>query len=122
VRTELLLPYPPSVNGLFATNKKTGGRFKSKPYKAWITAAGWTIRSQPDRGHEHRNPVKMTLLIRKPEDNHRRDLQNLVKAVEDLLVLHRILADDSLIEASDIRWVYEGLEGAKVIIEDLIES
>ena len=119
VKTVLHLPYPPSVNGLFATNKKTGGRFKSSPYKKWIEAAGWAIRTQPDRNNEHHGPVRMTLLIRKPGDNRRRDLLNLEKAVSDLLVFHRILADDSLIEHSEIRWVYEGFEGAKVIIEDL---
>ena len=119
MRTELILPYPPSVNGLFATNRTTGGRFKSKPYKKWITAAGWAIRTQPDRSHEHRGSVRMTLLIRKPDDNRKRDKNNLIKAVEDLLVLHRILADDSLIEESEIRWVHEGFDGAKVVIEDL---
>jgi len=119
VRTELFLPYPPSVNGLFATNRKTGRRFKSPPYTKWITAAGWAIRTQPDRNHEHRGPVRMTLLVRNPADNRTRDLQNLVKAVEDLLVRHRILADDSLIQEANLRWVYDGFEGAKVTIEDL---
>ena len=122
MRTELLLPYPPSVNGLFATNRNTGGRFKSKPYKKWINAAGWAIRSQPDRSHQHTSPVRMTLLVRKPHDNRTRDLQNLVKAVEDLLVLHRILSDDSIIGEAHVRWVYEGFEGAKVMIEDLLNN
>jgi hypothetical protein len=41
----LLIPYPPSVNHLFAT-KKGGGRVKTAAYKAWITEAGWMIKIQ----------------------------------------------------------------------------
>lgn len=122
MRTELLLPYPPSVNNIFATNKVTGRRFKTTDYKKWITEAGWMIQSQPHRTHRHTGRVSFTLLIRKPEDNRRRDKNNLVKAVEDVLVRQGIIADDSLIEASLVRWVYEGVTGAKVIIEDIHEQ
>ncbi len=118
MRTELLIPYPPSVNQLFA-NKKGGGRVKTAAYKAWITEAGWTILTQPDRNHRHTGKVAFTLLIRKPDDNRRRDKNNLIKAVEDLLVRQSILADDSLIEATEVRWVYEGIEGAKVVLTDI---
>jgi crossover junction endodeoxyribonuclease RusA len=106
------------VNNLFATNRRTGGRFKSKRYKAWINAAGWALRSQSDRGNRHTGPVKLTLIFRKPNDNRRRDISNLVKALEDLVVLHQILADDSLVKHLETSWATCGFEGAKVIIED----
>lgn len=118
MRTELLLPYPSSVNHIFAT-KKNGGRAKTAAYKAWITEAGWMIQTQPDRHHRHTGKVSFTLLIRKPDDNRRRDKNNLIKAIEDVLVRQRILADDSLIEQSSVQWVYAGFQGAKVIIEDI---
>jgi crossover junction endodeoxyribonuclease RusA len=117
VKTELLIPYPPSVNHLFAT-KRGGGRVKTAAYRSWITEAGWMIQSQPDRLHRHTGKVSFTMLVRRP-DSRRRDQSNLIKAVEDLLVRHGILIDDSLIEEIRVRWVYEGFEGAKVILEDL---
>lgn len=121
MRTELLLPYPPSVNAMFA-NRKGGGRVKTAAYKAWIAEAGWMVLSQEHRNHRHAGRVRLTLLVRRPEGNRRRDIGNLEKAVADLLVRQGILADDSLIEQSDIRWVYEGVDGAKVIIEDIIKT
>src|SRR4051794_39072923 len=117
MRTELFLPSPPSANSLFA-NKASGGRVKSKAYKAWIKEAGWMIQSQPHRHHRHTGKVNILLQVRKP-DNRRRDISNAIKAVEDLLVRHQILLDDSLVERSSVEWVYQGLEGAKVVIEDL---
>ena len=119
MRTELLLPYPPSVNNLFATNRVTGRRFKSAEYAKWIHEAGWMVLTQTHHHHRHKGKVKFTLLVRKPADNRKRDIANLEKAVADLLVLHRILADDSQIEESQVKWVYEGITGAKVIIEDI---
>lgn len=119
MRTELLLPYPPSVNELFANNRATGGRFKTRKYKAWIHEAGWMIQTQKHHHHHHKCKVRFTLLVRKPDDNRKRDAGNLCKAVEDLLVRHQIIVDDSLIEDSQVRWVYEDITGAKVIIEDI---
>lgn len=117
MRSEFILPMPPSVNGLYAD--RPGGRRKTKKYKAWIEEAGWMIQTQADRHHRHTGKVTLLLQVRRP-DNRRRDLANLEKATSDLLVRHGILADDSLIERSHLEWVYEGFIGAKVVIEDLL--
>ena len=116
VRTELDIPFPPSVNTLFANRK--GGRFKTEKYKTWIDEAGWMIKTQRDRHNRHAGNVSFTLFVRRP-DNRRRDIDNLQKAVLDLIVRHRILADDSQIESSTVKWVYEAVQGARVVIEDM---
>lgn len=118
MRSEFHLPMPPSVNGLFANNRRTGGRFKTKKYKAWITEAGWMLQSQAHRHHRHTGKVISTLLVRRP-DNRRRDIGNLEKAAADLLVRHGIILDDSQIERSSVQWTTEPGFAAKVIIEDV---
>lgn len=82
------LPFPPSVNNLFANGSR--GRFTTQQYKDWQTNAGWKIQS--DRPHRVPGPVKVTLTY---EEKHgRRDLDNLLKPVLDLLVKHRLIDGD----------------------------
>jgi crossover junction endodeoxyribonuclease RusA len=107
------------VNGLYANRKR--GRQKTEKYRAWIEAAGWMIRAAPDRHNRHTGPVKLTILVRKP-DGRRRDVSNLVKAIEDLLVLHQIMFDDSQVQRVNVEWSQEVAHGAKVVIEDLVNS
>ena len=95
-----LLPFPPSVNKL-TRNIPGRGRVKTKAYKAWQMEAGLRLNLQRPK----RMPGLVRLSIRavKP-DKRRRDLGNLEKAVSDLLVEHRIIDDDSLIQAISMQW------------------
>lgn len=117
MRTTLDLPLPPSVNNLYANVPKVG-RVKTKRYRTWLNAAGWelkTQRPQPVVGH-----YTMTLLLQRP-DNRRRDCSNAIKAVEDLLVTHGILSDDSLALSLTIRW--EGIgRRCTVILEPVAQE
>lgn len=115
LRTELKLPYPPSVNQLYATNWKTKRRFKTKRYEDWIAEAGWMLRSQRPRHHDGK--VAVTYLIKRP-DNRPRDIENLTKALGDLLVAHQVIKDDSLIHGLHCVWVESG-QGVTVMIDDL---
>lgn len=95
------LPVPPSTNSLFVTFKQRGGieRAKTKEYKAWITAAGWALnvqRPQPVKG-------RVIVNIHVPRNN-RRDLDNHLKALLDLLVGHSLIEDDRKIEHLAISW------------------
>lgn len=114
MRTELKLPFPPSVNQLYSTNWKTKQRFKSKRYRKWIAEAGICLITQ--KRNKHPGKVVMTFIVRNP-DNRRRDLGNLEKAVSDLLVAHQIIRDDSFIVCHHMAWS-DRIEHAVVIIED----
>lgn len=80
------LPVPPSVNELFPGKVR---RFKSAKYKRWIAAAGWEINMQKVRPVS--GPYRLSLEF---AESLRGDVSNRVKAVEDLLVTHRLTADD----------------------------
>ena len=90
--TFIQLPFPPSVNALYA-NMPGKGRVKSKKYKIWYEAAGWKLREQ--------RPTRFKKLVHilitfgpKPGPQRKWDMSNHVKAVEDLLVSHGIIVDD----------------------------
>jgi hypothetical protein len=40
------LPLPPSVNGLYGTNRRTGGRYKTKKYQKWEREACGELHCQ----------------------------------------------------------------------------
>ena len=101
----LYLPFPPSVNGLYATNWKTKRRFPTKKYTAWKLAAELAKDKQWRTVLLTRFevPVVATYSFGRP-DKRRRDVENYSKAVSDFLVDAKILADDSLIERLLLQW------------------
>lgn len=98
----LFLPYPPTVNTLFVNNPKTRGRFPSKAYKAWQEEAGKALLKQSPLP-TFSGPISLTFTYGRP-DKRRRDIFNLVKAPEDLLVKHGVIEDDSLVEKGTVQW------------------
>jgi len=114
----IVLPFPPSTNTLFPGKAR---RFKSGAYKDWIERAGWALCQQfRDEGQDTThfgNPVKETISLGRP-DRHVRDLANFEKAINDLLVAHSILRDDSLIHDLRLKWD-DKIIGAIVEIEEL---
>lgn len=105
------LPFPPSTNNLFANGKH--GRYITQEYKDWRTNAGWKIRA----GHIGRlgGPVKVTLVYE--ERRGRRDLDNLVKPVLDLLVEHKVIDGDhrSIVREINASWS-EKIQGVRITI------
>jgi crossover junction endodeoxyribonuclease RusA len=114
MKTKLTLPFPPSLNSLFATNWKTKRRHKSADYDAWIFEAGLKLNIQ--RPQAHPSEVAITIQLHKP-DNRKRDLDNLNKAICDLLVTHGIIKDDSRIVSLHTYWD-QSVNGAEITIED----
>lgn len=98
--TPLRLPQPPSVNMLYR-NVPGKGRRKTKRYMTWIRAADWSVLEQ------NPEPVKgwviVDITVNRP-DNRRRDISNTIKAVEDLLVTHELIEDDSVVYEVRARW------------------
>ena len=98
----LQLPFPPTTNNLFVNLRGArGGRFPSKGYKAWKARAAVAIRRQapePIKG-----AVEMNIQLGRP-DRRRRDLSNYIKALEDALVQHGLIEDDSMVQTLSVAW------------------
>ena len=108
----LLVPMPPSVNGLYRNGKQ--GRHITKGYAAWIEEAGWALIRQPRPAEPIASDVRLSLTL--GPRNRRADLSNKCKAVEDLLVKHRVIADDSQVTDLHLRWDDE-VRGCQIDIE-----
>jgi crossover junction endodeoxyribonuclease RusA len=98
--TTLLAPIPPSTNALWRAHRK--GVRRSRRYLAWLKEAAWEVKLQkPPR---FTGPVEIQIAIGRP-DQRKRDLDNVAtKALLDLLVQLRVIADDSLVSALAARW------------------
>jgi crossover junction endodeoxyribonuclease RusA len=111
-----LLPFPPSVNNLFANGKY--GRYRTQRYDSWILEAGSEIRRQ--RPSKVDGPVILTYEFQEGQDRRKRDLGNLEKAVTDLLVSHEIIkADDgSIVREIKLKWNAEVI-GVRVTVASI---
>src|SRR5258706_9307466 len=86
------LPTPPSTNALWS-NVAGKGRVKTQSYREWREAAGWDLRCQRPRSVP--GVVAVTILAGLPEQRRKRDADNLIKPLLDLITEHRIIDDDS---------------------------
>ena len=93
----LTLPFPVSVNEMYRNKLK--GRAKSERYMIWARAAGWELKAQ--RQKPIHGSYTMTLCLYEA-DNRRRDPDNFVKGVSDLLVTHGLIDDDHLCSSMHI--------------------
>lgn len=104
------LPMPPSVNSMYR-NVPGKGRVKTKDAKKWATEAGWMLVAQRNRDGRHKcitGSVEVEVTAYRPASK-RRDLDNILKALLDLLTSTKTIADDSQVVAINARWVDEGV-------------
>lgn len=97
--TIVRMPFPPTVNNLFVNVGKR--RVRSQRYATWARAAENEIMAQgvnPVPGD-----VELFMVAGRP-DRRKRDISNLIKAPEDLLVSCGLIEDDSKVVAVSIRW------------------
>lgn len=95
----ITLPFPPSTNGLYKNVK--GGRVKTAGYLAWQVLATLQLRQQAPQRVEGRYRLALTL---DAPDARRRDADNLIKAVSDLLVSQGVISDDHMAQAISVEW------------------
>ena len=117
----LILPYPPSVNGLYAGKAR---RYLSPRYKAWIAEAEYAWwRQSPSLSlpTKFTGPVKLTIAAARP-DKRKRDISNIIKAPEDFLVRCGVLLDDSQVEDVRAYWSTDVECGIRVEIESMKED
>ena len=87
----LTLPFQPSLNNLYLSIKGKG-RVPTRKYRAWRTQALWEIRVQRVRPVTGAVSVHIRLVA---PDRRRRDADNALKAVLDVLKAAGIIEDDS---------------------------
>jgi Holliday junction resolvase RusA-like endonuclease len=94
------LPFPPSVNSLFAGKAR---RYTSARYRAWKSEAAWEVVRQKARPMA--GIVSIEVILTAP-DKRSRDASNYIKAIEDLLVSQGIIADDNSqnVKGVSARW------------------
>lgn len=96
----LELPLAPSANRIWRQGR--GGRvYKSKDYTEWLEECGWMIKQQTRLSINGEYILQITA---KRPDKRRRDLDNLLKATNDLLVKSGIIADDQFCRGLIAEW------------------
>jgi len=110
--TVIDLPYPPSANKLHGT-RRDGGKYVLPKVRAWREDAAWLLKSQKPEPIRGRYTIK--ILIKRP-DKRRRDISNLSKEVNDLLVRCGVVEDDSLANDDHPEWSDVIDEGCRVIL------
>jgi crossover junction endodeoxyribonuclease RusA len=106
------IPYPPSVNGIWRGGK--GGRhYLSAKYKTWREAAGLMVNAQA-KGKRIAGPFSIEIQARRP-DKRKRDIDNLIKPLLDLMANMGVIDDDSECQRVTAEWVGRG-EGVRVAV------
>jgi crossover junction endodeoxyribonuclease RusA len=95
---KLDVPMPPSVNRLWRHGR--GKTYRSAAYVSWLRSAGWELKAQKPPAVEGWCTIRLSAAI----PARRRDLDNLIKALLNLLVEHRVIEDDADVAAIDARW------------------
>ena len=78
---------PPSANRLWQRTRN--GMTKSREYRAWLISAGWEVKAQQVKAVG--GAVTLTMSV---PANGRRDLDNFIKLVCDLLVSLKLIDGD----------------------------
>jgi hypothetical protein len=87
----ITLPFPVSVNAMFADGKTR--RFKSQRYCDWLLEAGYALNVQ--KPPQIKGKYHITYAFQEGQDRRERDAFNLEKGVTDLLVKHGVVEGDS---------------------------
>ena len=114
------IDWPPSVNRIFFNRKpgeKGRGRGKTQEYRDWRQTAGWEAKAfaKPLAQGNYRVVIEAS----RP-DKIRRDVDNFIKPVVDMLAATGLTPDDCHMDEVTARWV-PGLskKRLKITIETL---
>ncbi len=112
---KIVLPFPPSVNGLYGGGSGQK-RFPSKKYKQWLHHCP-TLEAINLKG-----PVKIYYTFYWP-DKRIRDGQNYLKAPLDFLVNQGVLVDDNWNIVISETWDHIGIDkvNPRVVIEIILQ-
>ena len=105
--TEILLPFPPSVNDMYIR-----GRTLSPDYRAWKMDAGLKLNRQHIGAMKSRCVIHIDL-----DDTRNGDCDNRAKPILDLLVSQGVLEGDSKKYVKRVSIGWEKLTGVRVALE-----
>lgn len=109
------LPVPPTTNGLY---KNVGRRrAKTEAYKDWERDAGLMLRRQGVVAFVGR--AELLIEIDETASTANADISNRIKAVEDLLVNHGVLRNDSkpYVKTVQATWA-DGIGACRVTVKE----
>jgi Holliday junction resolvase RusA-like endonuclease len=115
MRQELWLPWPPQSNNMFAQTR-AGRRFISPAYQEWRDLAAAHLLGQ--RPVQMDCMVAVDILLTAP-DKRKWDIDNRVKPIMDVLVVHKVIEDDcaDIVRKITVEVAFEKLPGATVFVE-----
>lgn len=97
------LPFlAPSINQCYYTDKNSFTRHKSKGYRDFLSRCKYFI-IMPEKQFNEEIGVEINLWV---PDKRRRDIDNQIKPILDMLVFFNIIKDDSLIQKLHVEKYY----------------
>jgi len=112
----LTIPYPPSVNSMYRTFR--GRMLISKKGRIWMKAAVCEAKAQA-LGWFVNGPCEFTVKAYMP-DNRRRDIDNLLKPLQDCITHAGLWKDDCQVKALHI--THCGIDRANPRCECIVET
>lgn len=97
----IVVAYPPSTNRLWSYSKK--GVYRTKSYMDWLDEALYAIKWQ----HETIELLCGVSIWANPGDKRKRDIDNIVKPLLDLLEHAKIVKNDNQFIELGVRWDYQ---------------
>lgn len=98
--------YPPSANRLYRAVPNRGV-LKSAEYRQYLLENTWLIKTQKDKGQPIKGAYEIHYSIQRP-DKRKRDIDNLLKPLNDLIVDAGCVEDDSLCQKITAEWIGTG--------------
>lgn len=97
----LSVPFPPTTNNLFMNVGKR--RVPTKAYRSWRELVCVVIDNQMHGQKPIDGPYHMVIELDRP-DKRARDVSNYAKAIEDALVVAKVVRDDSDALSLMLKW------------------
>lgn len=118
MRFTVLMPWPISVNHAFGNAIK--GRVKTPPYYRWLERAEAMLSEQMSNGlrlpaRPYEGPLFLEIQCN-PPDKRKRDISNIIKLPEDLLVKWAVIADDHHVERIHIKKDRENVSPGNILV------
>lgn len=98
---DIVLPWPPSVNMIWRRGQ--GHTYRHPKYVAWITEAGWVVKSTRPKPEMVVGPFSATITLIPPK-GFRGDIDNRVKVLLDLAQKLRLIENDRLCQRLDVSY------------------
>ena len=117
MKIEIEMDLPPSVNNLYRLGK--GNVYRSPKYVNWRNATLWSVSLQA-QFRKISTEYKLTIRVVKP-DKRKRDLDNILKALSDILESAGVIENDHFCQHIDLAWVKEG-PPCYIVIESMGED